>query len=180
MRGHFSGNRSRKSKRECEARRRTLKRRDFIRLSGLSLTTGLIACNSKGPEAAQKLLTIAEHQNEKVERGLLFRHTSMDHAARDARAAGREFPSYFISKHVPLWDESVRGAWRLEVSGAVRRPLSLSLDDLMKLPRRTQRVNHYCVEGWNAVVIWSGVRLSELARIAQLTPDANYVDFQSF
>jgi DMSO/TMAO reductase YedYZ molybdopterin-dependent catalytic subunit len=41
-------------------------------------------------------------------------------------------------------------------------------------------VNHYCVEGWTAVAAWSGVRLNHLARMAQLTPDANYVDFQSF
>jgi DMSO/TMAO reductase YedYZ molybdopterin-dependent catalytic subunit len=154
-----------------------MNRRSFI---GLSLTGGLIACNSDGPDAAKKLLSLAEQQNEKLERGLIFQHTAIDRVRDGARDAGRAFPSYHISKELPIWDEAVRGAWRLEVSGAVRTPLSLTLDDLMKLPRITQRVNHYCVEGWTAVARWSGVRVSEIARLAQLTPDANYVDFQSF
>lgn len=154
-----------------------MNRRSFL---GLSLTGGLLACNSKGPEAAQKLLKLAERQNESLERGVIFRHTSMDEARAGAREAGRTFPSYHISRELPVWDEAARGVWRLEVSGAVRTPLSLSLDDLMKLPRITQRVNHYCVEGWTAVARWSGVRVSEIARLAQLTPDAHFVDFQSF
>jgi len=156
-------------------------RRKFIfELGGLSLTGSLIACNSDGPEAAQKLLRFAERQNEKVERGLIFRHTSMDPHRPGSRPAGKAFPSYYISKQLPVWDESVRGVWRLEVTGAVKRPLALTLEDLQKLKRTTQRVNHYCVEGWTAVALWSGVRMSEIARIAEPLPDAQYVDFQSF
>jgi DMSO/TMAO reductase YedYZ molybdopterin-dependent catalytic subunit len=81
---------------------------------------------------------------------------------------------------VPVWNESVRGPWTLEVSGLVERPLKLSLDDLMRQPSVTQRVNHYCVEGWTAVAVWTGVRVSQLAKLAGVRPDAGYVDFQSF
>lgn len=157
-----------------------MNRRQFIHLSGLSLTGGLIGCNSKGPESAEKLLVLAEEQNEKLERGLIFRHTSMDRVRKGARNAGRHFPKYHISKRTPVWDESARGIWKLEVTGAVKYPLSLTLDDLQKFKRTTHRVNHYCVEGWTAVAVWSGVRLSDIASVAKLTPDANYVDFQSF
>jgi DMSO/TMAO reductase YedYZ molybdopterin-dependent catalytic subunit len=79
-----------------------------------------------------------------------------------------------------VWDETVRGKWTLEVSGLVRRPLRLTLEQLTKLRAITQRVNHYCVEGWTAVAEWTGVRVSELARTADVLPDAAYVDFQSF
>ena len=48
------------------------------------------------------------------------------------------------------------------------------------MPRTTQRVNHYCVEGWTAVAEWSGTRVSELARAAGVQPQAKYVDFSSF
>jgi len=154
-----------------------MNRRTFF---GLSLTGGLVACNSDGPKVAEKLLKLAERQNEKLERGLIFRHTSTDRVRPGAEDAGRAFPSYHISRTLPVWDETARGIWRLEVSGAVRTPLSLTLDDLLKLPRTTQRVNHYCVEGWTAVATWSGVRVSEIARLAGLTSDASYVDFQSF
>lgn len=154
-------------------------RRKFLQVSGLTLSAGVIACNSDGPEGAQRLLKLAQSKNEGVERAI-FRHTSMDRVRAGARNAGSAFPSYHISRQLPVWDEAVRGVWRLEVSGAVRKPLQLSLDDLQKLPRRTQRVNHYCVEGWTAVAVWSGVRVSELARLAEITDDADYVDFQSF
>jgi DMSO/TMAO reductase YedYZ molybdopterin-dependent catalytic subunit len=154
-------------------------RRKFLRLSGLTLSAGVVACNSDGPESAQKLLELAKDKNEGVERRI-FRHTSMDRVRSNARDAGRAFPSYHISKQTPVWDEAARGVWRLEVSGAVRKPLNLSLADLQKLPRRTQRVNHYCVEGWTAVATWSGVRVSDIARAADITDDADYVDFQSF
>jgi DMSO/TMAO reductase YedYZ molybdopterin-dependent catalytic subunit len=154
-------------------------RRKFLHLSGLSLSAGVLGCNSDGPNSARKLLELAQEKNEGVERAI-FRHTSMDRVRRGARDAGAKFPAYHIAKQTPVWDEAMRGVWRLEVSGAVRRPLQLSLEDLQKLPRRTQRVNHYCVEGWTAVATWSGVQLSEIARVAEITDDADYVDFQSF
>ncbi len=44
----------------------------------------------------------------------------------------------------------------------------------------THRVNHYCVEGWTAATQWTGVRVSELARLAGVLPDTEYVDFESF
>src|SRR5204862_487844 len=78
------------------------------------------------------------------------------------------------------WDEAQRGVWRLEVSGAVRSPLSLTLDDLMKMRSTTQKVDHFCVGGWTARAEWTGVRMSELARAAGVTADAQYVDFRSF
>jgi DMSO/TMAO reductase YedYZ molybdopterin-dependent catalytic subunit len=155
-------------------------RRDFIRVGSVSLATALLgACDSAGPDKAAPVLDFAERENQGLER-LLFRHTSMDHARADATASGNRFPSYFVSDMVPVWDTAARGVWRLEVGGMVKRPLTLSLDDLTRLERRTQRVNHYCVEGWTAVAEFTGVPLSELARVAEADPNAGYVDFQSF
>jgi DMSO/TMAO reductase YedYZ molybdopterin-dependent catalytic subunit len=155
-------------------------RRDFITITGAALSSAfLAACNSRGPKSAQKLVRYAERKNEIVERAL-FRHTSMDATLVGARAAGIALPAYFISKTVPVWDDSVRGAWSLEVGGMVDRPLRLSLQQLMDMPRMSQRVNHYCVEGWTAVEQWTGVRLSDLAKLAGVHKGAEYVDFESF
>ena len=104
----------------------------------------------------------------------------MDRVPTSAKLAGAAFPKYFISDTVPTLDAAAQSAWRLEVSGAVRTPLSLSLADLMKLPRITQTVDHFCVEGWNARAQWSGVRVSDIARLAGPTADAQYVDFAGF
>ncbi|MDQ3810660.1 MAG: molybdopterin-dependent oxidoreductase [Chloroflexota bacterium] len=158
----------------------SIERRRFLSLSGASLSAVVLAaCDGRGPRAAQRLLRLAERENERVERAL-FRHGSSDMAPTDARLAGRAFPSYFISPSVPRWDEAARGPWTLQVGGLVRTPLRLTLADLMKLPSVTQRVNHYCVEGWTAVAEWTGVRVRELAKQAGIQPDAAYVDFESF
>jgi DMSO/TMAO reductase YedYZ molybdopterin-dependent catalytic subunit len=157
-----------------------MNRRHFFTLSGLSLASAyLAACDSDGPRAARPLLRLAERGNEHVER-FLFRHRSIDRARASALDAGDAFPKYFISQHVPVWDERVRGRWMLSVEGLVRQPLHLTLEQLTRLPSITQRVNHYCVEGWTAVAEWTGVRVSELARITGAPPEARYVDFQSF
>ena len=110
---------------------------------------------------------------------VLFRHTSMDVAGKNARNAGTAFPAYFIAPTVPIWDAS-QGPWALEVSGMVATPMRFSLADLQRLPAVTQRINHYCVEGWSAIASWTGVRLRDLAAVVRPAPGARYVDFQSF
>ena len=154
-------------------------RRKFLAWGGIASAAFLAACNSRGPKAADKLLKYAERKNRVVERAL-FRHTSMDAVRPAAYDAGNKLPSYFISTTVPVWDESERGKWALEVSGLVASPMRLTLEDLQRLPRVSNRVNHYCVEGWTAVETWIGCRFSDLAKLARVSPEAHYVDFQSF
>jgi DMSO/TMAO reductase YedYZ molybdopterin-dependent catalytic subunit len=157
-----------------------LDRRDFLARGGAALSAALLAaCNSRGPKAADKLLKYAERKNLVVERKL-FRHTAMDVVQSGANDAGNKLPSYYISQTVPIWDESVRGKWSLEVSGLVANPVRLTIADLQKLPQVSNRVNHYCVEGWTAVETWTGVPFSELARLVRVDPAAHFVDFQSF
>ena len=156
----------------------TIDRRRFLALGSASIAAALAACNARGPDAAQRLLRYAERKNEGVERWLL-RHTSMDRPG-SATLAGNALPSYYVAPTVPTWDASARGTWTLEVAGMVQRPLRLTLAQLAALPHVTQRVNHYCVEGWTAVTEWTGVRLAELARMVRPDPRAAYVDFQSF
>lgn len=154
-------------------------RRRFLGASAASLAGAMLtACNSD-PKSIHPLLDLAARTNEKVERAL-FRHGAMNRVPAAARGSGSAFPQYYVSDMVPMWDPAMNGVWRLEVSGLVKQPLSLTLDDLASLPRTTQKVDHYCVEGWNARAEWSGVRVNELARLAQPRPDAGYVDFQSF
>jgi len=155
-------------------------RRGFLaRGTGLISLALLAACDSRGPRSADRLLKYAERKNLVVERKL-FRHTSIDVVRKGAYDAGNKLPSYFIAPTVPIWDESVRGKWALEVSGLVGNPVRLTLEDLQRLPQVSNRVNHYCVEGWTAVETWTGVPFTELARLVRADPAARFVDFQSF
>ena len=156
-----------------------LDRRDFFRLSALGIgATILSACNSSGPKSAENLLNFATRQNEKFERWLLAGNTPA-HAGSLTPAGGR-FPSYFVSDSVPMWDAASRGAWSLEISGAVKAPRTFSLDDLKGMKLVTQRVPHYCVEGWTAVADFTGVPLNALMGTVQPNADARFVDFMSF
>ena len=65
--------------------------------------------------------------------------------------------------------------WRLRVDGLVARPLSLSLAQLMSMPRRAQITRHDCVEGWSAIGQWIGTPLSLILREAGLRRDARFV-----
>lgn len=103
----------------------SIDRRRFLTVSAASLSGALVAACSKDPASAHKLLALAQRGNERLERAL-FRHASMNRVPSSAPLAGNDFPRYFISERVPVWDAATRGTWRLEVSGAVRRPLSLT------------------------------------------------------
>jgi DMSO/TMAO reductase YedYZ molybdopterin-dependent catalytic subunit len=67
--------------------------------------------------------------------------------------------------------------WRLTVDGLVERPAELSLEELRRLPARTQITRHDCVEGWSAIAKWKGVRLSALLSAVGVRPEARYVVF---
>ncbi|WP_115367560.1 molybdopterin-dependent oxidoreductase [Alteripontixanthobacter maritimus] len=68
--------------------------------------------------------------------------------------------------------------WRLEVRGLVDKPLSLSLDNIRRLPQRTQITRHDCVEGWSAIGEWTGPQLSVLLDAAGLREEAKYIVFR--
>ena len=67
--------------------------------------------------------------------------------------------------------------WRLEVGGLVAKPLSLSMENIRRLPQRTQITRHDCVEGWSAIGQWTGPQLSFLLEAAQLLPEARFIVF---
>ena len=67
--------------------------------------------------------------------------------------------------------------WRLEVSGQVERPLSLSREQLFAMPSRTQITRHDCVEGWSCIAKWTGTPLSLVLDAAVVKPQARYVLF---
>src|SRR5882757_4007515 len=67
--------------------------------------------------------------------------------------------------------------WRLAVGGLVAKPLNLSLAALRAMPSRTQITRHDCVEGWSAIGKWTGVPLSSVLKLAQVSPNARFVVF---
>ncbi|MCT0223729.1 molybdopterin-dependent oxidoreductase [Synechococcus sp. CS-1328] len=70
-------------------------------------------------------------------------------------------------------------SYRLRVDGLVSRPQSLDLAALAALPQHTLIMRHVCVEGWSAIVAWSGVRLGDVLSLAGISPLGGYVEISS-
>lgn len=67
--------------------------------------------------------------------------------------------------------------WRLDVAGLVEKPLSLTRDQLIAMPSRTQITRHDCVEGWSCIAKWTGVPLALVLDEAKAKPQARFVVF---
>lgn len=158
-----------------------LTRRKF--LAGAGAVSGLVLAGCK-PEI---------YTPPKIRGGLMGAADVLTMASQRLLMSGqplaREYDRFEISRNFPTWGETnpedetfqrlLRGHfqdWRLPVGGMVVKPVSLSLDDLKRLPRRTQVTMHICEQGWSAIAEWSGTPLLEVLRAAGgLGPEARYV-----
>ena len=71
--------------------------------------------------------------------------------------------------------------WSVSVEGEVKNHRKYSMDEILKLAPLEERIyRHRCVEGWSIVVPWIGFSFSVLANLAEPTPKAKYVAFESY
>jgi DMSO/TMAO reductase YedYZ molybdopterin-dependent catalytic subunit len=65
--------------------------------------------------------------------------------------------------------------WKLRVDGDVRHPGDYSLDQIRSLPRIAENTRHICVEGWDAIVNFAGVRISDFLQHVGANPSAKFL-----
>ena len=82
-------------------------------------------------------------------------------------------------KYLSLLADGFR-CWGLSIEGLVARPVTLSLDDLQRLPQESHILLHACEEGWSYIAEWTGVRLASVLDLAGMRPEARYVVFEPF
>jgi len=69
-------------------------------------------------------------------------------------------------------------AWRLSIKGLVEKELSLSFDDLQKLPQVQLKRDFHCVTSWSIRdVVWEGVPFRALVKLTGVKADAQWVMF---
>ncbi|MDD1689670.1 MAG: molybdopterin-dependent oxidoreductase [Methanoregula sp.] len=67
-------------------------------------------------------------------------------------------------------------AYRLTVTGLTNRTITYSYDDVLaKYPHYSKVVTLFCVEGWDATILWEGVLVRDLLEDAGVSPQANTV-----
>ncbi len=91
---------------------------------------------------------------------------------------GDRFRIYTVSNSFPDIPDS---RYRLEVSGLVDRPLTLTLDDLKSMPSTKLVKDFQCVTGWRVPQVhWEGVRLSNVLDAAGVQGNAKALAFDSY
>jgi len=70
--------------------------------------------------------------------------------------------------------------YRLTVTGLVNKTLQSTYDDVVNNHQKYQQVvTIYCVEGWNAKILWEGVLVKDLLQDAGVSPNATVVIFHA-
>ena len=84
---------------------------------------------------------------------------------------------YTVAATMPRFDPAT---WRLSVGGLVDTPVTLTYDELRKLPRVQQVSDFHCVTGWVVRnVTWAGVRIADVLKLAGPTAGATALNFVS-
>ena len=65
--------------------------------------------------------------------------------------------------------------WTLTVSGAVQKPGEYTLSQIQSLPKITQNTRHVCVEGWDVIGRFGGVRLSDFLNMIGADSTARFL-----
>ena len=65
--------------------------------------------------------------------------------------------------------------WNLTVTGAVQKPGDYTLAQIQALPKITQNTRHVCVEGWDVIGNFAGVRLSDFLQMIGADTKARFI-----
>ncbi len=132
---------------------RRLSRRELLKLSPLILLGGFA-----WPASRDILLAAGARLNDWAE----AQWYRSQHAATVFPDAEVVPLSHFPYNGYDVLDPGIDlKAWRLEVSGLVKRPGAFTLSQIQALPKVTQNTRHVCVEGWDAIGNFGGARLCD-------------------
>ncbi len=158
-----------------------ISRRGLIGLGGAA-AGGLLLSGCDKLAAPSKLKSIVQSAEGATERWQ--RLVGRDGLAKEFTAADLSPVFKVNGTHEPMEAEYQQhkaenfANWKLAIGGLVTNPMALGLDQLRKMPARTQITRHDCVEGWSAIGQWTGVPLGLLLKAANMKTNARYVVFR--
>ena len=97
----------------------------------------------------------------------------------------RSYEGMDLSSIGAFHENSIRGSqqvditdYRLMVTGLVRSPKSYTYHEVLsRFPHYRKVVTLYCVEGWDATILWDGIKVSDIIDDAGADPRADTVIF---
>jgi DMSO/TMAO reductase YedYZ molybdopterin-dependent catalytic subunit len=156
---------------EVRARMRAQTRRSFV-VAGGAAVAGFAAWRWLMSRRTEDLVPWPMRRMMAINEGFWRDYYSTGHMAPDF--ADKVPLEDRVNSDIGLEEDLDGDLWRLQVSGLEGHdePLSLTLDDIRKLPRTSMTTELKCVEGWSAVMQWAGVRFSDfMAAYPPAKPD---------
>ena len=98
----------------------------------------------------------------------------------------REYNGETLDPAVGPRDNSIKGIqivdlanYELTIDGLANRPQTYSYEEVASMPGQERLLRLYCVEGWNANILWKGVAMQTLLAAADPKAEANTVIFHA-
>ncbi len=98
----------------------------------------------------------------------------------------KEYQGARLDPAVGPRDNSISGVqqvdiknYTLTIDGLVENEQTLTYDDVLAMQPDARLITLHCVEGWEATILWEGVRLSELIDLGGAQPEATTVIFSA-
>ncbi len=99
----------------------------------------------------------------------------------------REYKGARLDPSIGPRDNSIKGiqkvpieGYSLKIKGLVNQEVAISYDDVLEMESVEKLIVLHCVEGWNATVLWKGVRIKSLIDLAIAKNSANTVIFRCY
>jgi DMSO/TMAO reductase YedYZ molybdopterin-dependent catalytic subunit len=150
-----------------ERKFKSMKRRELLKLTPL-LALGAFAM----PKLQDSLLKTGLGFSDWAS-GKLFRPSHRAATFSDSEVA--PFAKFPINGYDVADPEIDFEKWALTVSGEVKKPGQYTLAQIQALPRVVQNTRHICVEGWDVIGNFGGVRLSDFLQLIGADPTARFV-----
>ncbi len=97
-----------------------------------------------------------------------------------------EYQGAHLDPAVGPRDNSIKGVqqvdietYTLTIDGLVDTPQVLTYDEVLAMPEYERLITLYCVEGWDATILWKGVLIQDLLDLAGVQPEAVTVIFSA-
>jgi DMSO/TMAO reductase YedYZ molybdopterin-dependent catalytic subunit len=99
----------------------------------------------------------------------------------------RDYHGQKLSSSDDFRENSIKGpqrvdivSYRLAINGLVENPLELTYDEIKSYPATEKIVTLYCVEGWDATILWKGVQMNTILEKAKVKEGANTIVFYAY
>jgi DMSO/TMAO reductase YedYZ molybdopterin-dependent catalytic subunit len=148
--------------------RRGMNRRELLKLLPV-VAIGAFAI----PKLQQPLLNTGLHFSDWAAEKYFGRHRLAESFSNSEVVPFEKFPYNYWDVADPDVDLD---KWTLTVEGLVQKPGEYKLQQIQALPKLVQNTRHVCVEGWDVIGNFGGVRASDFLKAVGADLSAKYLE----